>query len=83
MQVPQLVGCSLIALGTGAFGADVAGVTSRYATWRFRMLQRKGLTPVPEVEAAYVGATKRYARWVGYVFVPIGLLGVVAAFFPG
>jgi hypothetical protein len=79
MTVPPLVGCAIVASASAVFCFDVRGVLTRYAMWRFHRLRRVGLKPVPDNETAYVRLTRRYMRWVGFVFVPIGVLGVIAA----
>jgi hypothetical protein len=79
VTVPPLVGCSIVASASAVFCFDVRGVLTRYATWRFHRLRRLGLKPTPDSEAAYVRLSRRYMRWVGFVFVLIGVLGVIAA----
>ena len=78
MTVP-LVGCSILASASAVFLFDVRGVLTRYATWRFHRDRRLGLKPAPDSEAAYVRLTRRYGRWAGFVFVPILVLGIIAA----
>lgn len=79
MALPQLVGCSIIAFVTATVCFDAWGVLTRYATWRYHRLLPDGFMPQPDNESAYVAGTRRYARWVGFVVLPLSIVGVVAA----
>jgi hypothetical protein len=79
MTVVPLVGCAIVASASAVLCFDVRGVLSRYATWRFHRLRKRGLRPTPDSEESYVRLTRRYMRWCGFVLVPIGVLGIVAA----
>ena len=79
MQVVPFIGCAAIGLVSAVFGFDVRGVATRYLRWRYANLKARGLRPNPSDETEYVALSRRYLIWGAIVFVPLGVLGAVAA----